>query len=56
MRHRSEGGGAYTTVTQDAAHALYRYSEHRGDRVRLDWDALDEEFAASQMDKPKKEV
>ncbi len=32
-----KGGGAYAKVSEKLARGLYRFSEHRGERVRLDW-------------------
>ena len=33
------GGRAATITTSTISHALYRYAEHRGEHVRLDWES-----------------
>lgn len=34
----SHGGRAATIVSQPIAHSLYRYAEHKGEHIRLDWE------------------
>lgn len=54
----NDGGRAATWVPQSIAHTLYRYAEHKGEHVRLDWasGALQPESSMQQAPKELEEI